>query len=429
MNNTPHRDSPGVTPVPLARDLPRLLLLPMLVGLLGVFSVGLGPVAVPESTRLLAIAAGAVLVVTAMLGAAALMSVRLDVLPAGQVRLSWLAGSVIFRLVPGPVTRVPLPARGRQPIRGRFRAFGLTLGRGALHDSEPATVVKLARATSLIAIPTDRGRLAVAPADERALIAALTASARLQQAAAVPPAVGAPPPPAVQPTTAARWPLSAADAGRPPLSVSHQPQVAASPPAWADSAGSSAPTAPVESAPPTPRVLSGIERHRLEMERAARAAAEAAAAADAARRADDERSAVARRAEEERAAAEAAAGRRVPVPSPGGLLATAGGLAQVRAWIFAPRRLIRLPAARGALPLSLAPTAVAGVAAALFLLPGIAILTSAAETGRLALGLLLAGPLSTVGSLLARYGWPRLAGLVAVSGLFALVLLIRAALG
>ena len=164
------------------------------------------------------------------------------------------------------------------------------------------------------------------------------------------------------------------------------------------------------------------------MERAARAAAEAAAAADAARRVDEERSAVARRAEEERRAA-AAAATRTAAPSAGGLLATAGALAQLRARIFAPRRLIRLPAARGALALSLAPTAVAGIAAALFLVPGIAVLASAAESGRLALGLLLAGPLSTVGSLLARYGWPRLAGLVAVSGLFALVLLIRAGLG
>ena len=427
MNSETGRATPSPTRVPLARDVPRLLFVPMLIALLGITVGGLAVLALPDPARLPAIAVGAVLAALALLAALTLLSVRLEVLTDGQVRLSWLTGATIFRLVPGPVTRVPLPERGRQPIRGRFGAFGLTVGSGALHEEEPATVVKLARATSLIAIPTDRGRLAVAPADEAALIAALTASARLQQAApAAPaaPAAGAGP----MAAQAARWPLSAAESPRPPLTASPPPAPTPSALARATPTEPSPLAAAAESAPSAPRLLSGIERHRLEMERAARAAAEAAAAADAARRVDEERSAVARRAEEERRAA-AAAATRTAAPSAGGLLATAGALAQLRARIFAPRRLIRLPAARGALALSLAPTAVAGIAAALFLVPGIAVLASAAESGRLALGLLLAGPLSTVGSLLARYGWPRLAGLVAVSGLFALVLLIRAGLG
>ena len=79
--------------------------------------------------------------------------------------------------------------------------------------------------------------------------------------------------------------------------------------------------------------------------------------------------------------------------------------------------------------MSFAPTIAAGAVAGVFLLPGRAPFRPAADPRELLLGLLLAGPVASLGSLLARFGWPRLAGLVAAAGLFTIALLVRAAFG
>ncbi len=85
--------------------------------------------------------------------------------------------------------------------------------------------------------------------------------------------------------------------------------------------------------------------------------------------------------------------------------------------------------ASGGLAVSIAPTVLSGAVAGAFLLPRGALLRPATDPRELLLGLLLAGPLATAGSLLARLGWPRLAGLVALTGMCTVILLVRAALG
>jgi len=84
-------------------------------------------------------------------------------------------------------------------------------------------------------------------------------------------------------------------------------------------------------------------------------------------------------------------------------------------------------AAAPTLAVSLAPTLVA-VAMAIALLGPLQVAhVDAAEREPLVVALALGGPGATAASLIARYGWPRLAGLVAVSGVFGLLIAVRAA--
>ncbi|MDQ3880696.1 MAG: hypothetical protein M3295_06465, partial [Chloroflexota bacterium] len=233
--------------VRLKRDLGRMLVLPLLLVALGVAGVAGALTVLDPPTSLATAGLSAVLGFIGVVLVLYLTSIRLYVLP-GVLRVTTLTRRHDYRLVPGAVTRVVVPRRGRSPVEAGLGVFGIAFGRGRLRSTESVSVVRLGRTDALIVVPTDRGRVVVAPAQEVELLDVLRDAARPLE-------------PAVRPIAA----------------------------------------------PPRPtRPLTGIERARLEEERLAAIAAQEAARQAELDRIAAERQAVeeARRAELERIAAE-----------------------------------------------------------------------------------------------------------------------------
>jgi hypothetical protein len=110
-----------------------------------------------------------------------LATVRAEV-RAGRLDLVWTLRRQRYPLVPGEISRLSLTRRGRRALDASFRGFGTAVGSGYL-DNEPLTVVRLSHGTKLIAVPTKRGRVAIAPQDEGQYVAALAEAARLVRVA------------------------------------------------------------------------------------------------------------------------------------------------------------------------------------------------------------------------------------------------------
>ncbi len=297
-----------------------------------------------------------------------LLSVRLDI-EESAVRLRAIGTDRSFALVPGPVTRARLRGENASRMRSGTRLLGYDLGRARLRDEEEIEVVRLAPTSSVILIPTDHGRFAVAPADEAALLDALSRAARARQR------------------------LDAI--AQPPEREPDAPQVPE-------------PSAPAE--------MTGIERAIHE-----RRLAEERAAADA----DQQRLAAAQRAEAEgeadalRSAVQVAEGAE-PVDAEPAEPIRRGLRVSRPGWVRRPKPSTAL---------LVLPLIGAGVAFAV----GVArdsIPTVGSDTGRLvAMALLLAGPGSTIGAIAARVWWPRLVAVVVAGGLVSAVFVGRALLG
>ncbi len=336
--------------------------------------------------------AGVLVALPALYLAAVLLPVRLDV-EVAALRLRWLGGERRYALVRGAVTRVPLRGNGAARLRPRFGAFGWGLGPARLRGDERIHVVRLAKVPSLILVPTDLGRLAIAPASEEQLLSALGAAARVQQRLDE----------VATHTRFVELPVPEAEAPQPAV----ESTVAA---------------AEVRSG----HVLTGIERQLLE-ERLAAERSAALAAAEAERRAQAEAAELAAAAvfaSVQEAPAETPARQPIRLTRPGWLRMPA-----------APQ--VRLPVPR--VPSVSAGTALALAVAALpTVLAGVVYLF-ATFTGQLDLplaqlrpvlvALALCGPAALLAGLLARAWFPRLLGLVAVSALCGLILVGRALLG
>jgi hypothetical protein len=389
---------PGATlalaPIPLARAPARLLFGPLVLLAAGMVAAA-GGVAVGGLPGVGLVAAGVVVDVLALYLGLVLFTLRLDV-EVAMLRLSWIGGERRYVLSRGAVTRVMLRGSGAASLRPRFGAIGWAMGPAMLRRSERIELVRLARSASVILVPTDRGRLAIAPASEQQLITALSAAARVQQ----------------------RLDEVATRARAVPLAPAQgvEQQVGA------------APVAAIAAPAAETHVLTGIERAMLE-ERLAAERAAALAAAEAERQARLE---AAQRAPAE-PPLEAAAAIAVVVPS--------ARRARRRAawhrptWLRTPALgLPRTPG--GALNVArLAPFLLASVP----LVGAIAVWSAAAIIGRLelphaelrpiSLAFVAAGPLAALGALVARVWFPRLLGLVVISAVAALILVGRALLG
>jgi hypothetical protein len=360
--------------VPLARSVPRLLLAPATAILVALLAIA-GGVWVGGWAGVALAAAGALVVVLAVLLLARLLTLSLEV-DVGALRLRWLTGSREYVLARGPVTRVRVRGEDAVPLRTRLGFLGWSLGAARLRGDESIRLVRLAPTDTLILVPVADGRLGIGAASENELVAALSAAARVQQ-------------------------RLEAVASRERRYVLRQPdtmQPAAAPPA-------------VRRRPPLlgdepPRFMTGIERVELEERLAAQRAA-AIAAAEAERKAG------------ERAAAQAASAAGVALPD------------------ARPRREGRRR--RAAAPSLTRPAWLSSAAVGMALLVGLPLLGAAALslvaalTGQLqddaarltVLALVLAGPAGTLGAVVARMWWPRLAPLVTSSALLALVLIGR----
>lgn len=270
---------PPIARIRLSRSLPRLLALPAAALLVGGATIAGGLFLAPGIAGIAVAGAGGLLILLALAAAIVVLSIRLEVEEAA-VRLRWLGGERMYALSPGPVTRVRLRGENASKLRGGRRVLGGQLGRARLRDDERIEVVRLAPTPTAILVPTDRGRLAIAAADEAALVDALSRAARARQ----------------QLEEAAR----------------------AAEPVEPEAAPVAEPIVEVD-----PVIMTGIERALFERRTAEeRAAAEAAAVAErvaaeeAARRAEAEAAAAAQAGEVEPEAAPARRGRTLPIRRP-----------------------------------------------------------------------------------------------------------------
>lgn len=348
----------------LARSRRRLLAGPVVFLLAAAAAIAGGLlVRGPAGIGLLGVGGLALLVALYLLALVA--SYRLQVEPGGLL-LRWFGGERRYRLVRGAVTRVPVRGPSAAALRPRFGALGWAVGPAVLRHEESIELIRLATGVPLILVPTDQGRLAIAPEVEGDLLAALSTAVRMQE----------------------RIDEVAMRRMAPPLVP---------------------PEAPM---PPPPRIMTGIERTLLEQRLAAeRAAAEAAAGAGLPVAA---------------AAAIPDAMPEAPAVAPQAVAATARPARrrerarwQRPTWLAVPGPASVVAALPIAAPLLGAAIAWIAVAAT-----GRPVLPSA-EARLLLVALILVGPLGAAGALIARTWYPRLSGLVASTSLAGLAMLTR----
>jgi hypothetical protein len=351
-----------IAQVRLARSTWRLLLPPAILAAVGLLLIAAASrLTESGSAGIAALVTGGVAILVAILFAASLLSVRLEV-DLAVLRLHWLGGERRYVLLRGPVTRIAVRGPSASQLRPRFGMLGWGLGAARLRNSEEIELIRLAPSRSVIAVPTDRGRLAIAPASEDELLAALAGAARVKQ----------------------RLDEMTGRFGQRPTIRAEPVAVALIPPA-----------------------LTGIERALLE----ARLAAERAAAAPP-------ETGIPPAAEPGEEALEA-------VP---------------RAGARRPRRVRPRPRTEWSRPAWMAALAARRPSGSLLvtLVPmfaSVLVWATAGLSGRLGddtnstrlliLSVALAGPVATLGALMARAAWPRLVGLVLLSGLGALLLIGR----
>jgi len=345
----------------LSRSLPRLLAVPALGLMAGIGAMAGGLLLVPGIMGMVVAGLGGMIALIALASAAVLLSIRLDVEEAA-VRLAWLGGERTYPLSPGPVTRVRLRGKNVSRLRAAPMFLPWQLGAGRLRDEEDVEVVRLAPTATAILVPTERGRLAIAAADEDALLDALSLAAQARQR--------------LEELTR-ELPPAEEEAERP----DGPPEVG-------------------------PQFMTGIERALFERQMAAeRDAATAAAAEQMATR----------------GAAEAAEREAPPA------LVTAQPERRRRRLGLRRPEWARRPAPSTGLvvvPL-LGAGIVWGLAALLDRMP-----QPGTDLGRLtALALVLGGPATTVGAIMASVWWPRLVVVVVASGLAATVFVGRALFG
>ncbi|HET7685637.1 MAG TPA: hypothetical protein VFM19_04475 [Candidatus Limnocylindria bacterium] len=398
----PQEQTVAIAAIRLARSMRRQLVLPALLWILGGVAIGAAAVQLDDPLRLLGVAGGAMLVLIGAWLAIVPLTVRLQV-EVGAIRVRWIGGERVHALVRGSVTRVTLKGPNAAKMRPRLGPLSRGLGTATLRGEERIELVRLAPTASAILVPTDRGRLLVAPALEQELLNALAASARVQARLD-------------QVAERTRALVARVPAGDPAAAAAAHDRAAAE----------------IE-----PRALTGIERQLLE-ERLAAERAAALAAAEAERAAAE---AVAQRAAQEAAEREAAraaaaaepeparrgmripAWRRSPEP-PAAVAADRPHTAPLPARGRRNRRnrgLVTAPPGTGALiVLTLLPTLSATAGWLLFTFTGA---DRHSDAERLITGLVLVGPLASLGVLMARRWWPRLAPLVAYTSVTTLALL------
>jgi hypothetical protein len=390
------RDIEPIARIRLARSLPRMLAWPAVLLLLAAGLVASASLrGTSASPALLAAAASAVVVAVAW--SAWLFSIRLEV-EESEIRVSWIGGERRYTLVPGPVTRVRFRGENSSRLRVRTGFLGYGLGPARLREEEQIHVVRLAPAPTAILVPTDRGRLAIVAARDDELLDALSRAARARQR--LDDLARAPAPPSVAPPGLSEVAEVEAPSDEPPAMVEaiDQPEV---------------------------RPMTGIERalyeSRLADERAALDAASATALE--AERLDEKRSAAVAGAEPEASDAQ--------VPEAVGAIAAMRAIEvdePAAAQEERPRRIGtgRLDPSRAIVVVPiLASLVVWGVGAASGRAPD-----PATDVGRLtAIALVMAGPASAVGAMVARVAWPRLVGVVVAGGIAASVLIGRSLLG
>lgn len=161
-------------PIELARDPWRLVALVAIRAAVGGLGLWTGSLT-PGLLGVLAQGAGAVVFLYAGVLALWLVTLRVSVWP-GRIEVGWLLRRHRYELVRGPITRLRPARHGPGRLLAPFNSLGLQLGPSRLAGRERLTVIHLAHGAPLLALPTREGRLAVAPARETEMVAALEAA-------------------------------------------------------------------------------------------------------------------------------------------------------------------------------------------------------------------------------------------------------------
>lgn len=161
-------------PVELARDRWRLLVLVAVRAAAGGLGLWTGSLT-PGLLGVFAQGAGALVLLYAGVLGLWLTTLQVSVWP-GRVEVGWLLRRHRYDLVRGPITRLRPARRGPGRLVAPFNSLGLQLGPARLAGRERMTVIHLAHGAPLLALPTREGQLAVAPAHEAEMVAALEAA-------------------------------------------------------------------------------------------------------------------------------------------------------------------------------------------------------------------------------------------------------------
>ncbi len=459
--------------VALARSPVRMLVPALIALVVGGAGLGLGAV-IGGTPGIALLVGGSIVLAFGLWLAARVLSLRLLIEP-GYLHLRGLGTDRRFKLARGQLARVPTAGPRRVSLAVRPGSLGLAVGKAKLPSGEPVHVIRLGATPSVILVPTEQGRVALAVASEAAFVDALVAAARkrAEQPAAVAPVEAAVS--AAEPTPAAPAASVVSTAVAPAAGLPSRASVAdmpVPPPTAALATGSAVavrptPTPatplpfPAEPEPPRARPLTGIERMWLED----RLARERRAALAGAR---DEQAAASFTASV--AALTPAGARVVPtVPSPApaeeasatstaaraaaAALTTAPAVAATPALVAASaaaaapgasatalprviprRRPVRSMARRITRPgvppvVILVATPLVGALVSWLLAVVLGNSPGASGMDPIAAALLLCGPVAALAVYLAYSRWPRLAGLSSVSAILALVLVARALIG
>jgi hypothetical protein len=171
---------PPLARIHLDRSLPRLLGAPLLIAVAGAGAMVAGAAVGGGLSTLVLFAVGGIALVAALLGAVVLLSVRLDIEEA-LIRLHWIGGERRYPLARGAVTRVTVRGKQASRLRPAFGAFGWAIGRARLRGEETIDVVRMAPTRTVILVPTEHRRLAIAPRSEGELLEALSDAAQARQ--------------------------------------------------------------------------------------------------------------------------------------------------------------------------------------------------------------------------------------------------------
>jgi hypothetical protein len=163
----------GPWPIPLQRSPMRLLLIVGLRGLIGVAALLTALTTFGTVATILNVA-GLFVVVYALVLGVYLFTLRLEAIP-GHLRLRWLLGARTYGLRKGEVTRLWIQF-SRRPLEARVGGLGIRLGEGQLGGEKLVDVIALDSVSTLLMVPVEGGRLAVAPDVELHLLSALSAA-------------------------------------------------------------------------------------------------------------------------------------------------------------------------------------------------------------------------------------------------------------
>ena len=418
-----------------------MLAAPALLVLLGAATAAPGPI-VGGPLLVGFVAIGGAVIAFGLWLAIRILSLRLVVEP-DYLHLRGVGTDRRYHLVRGDMNRLATAGPRKVNLRVRLGSLGWAVGRAALAAGESVEVIRLATTPTVILVPTERGRVAVAVASEADFVDALRAAAHTRAERRIS-AAGAPltiPAPAGQPAPAAQPAPAFPPAPTPRRAPTFEPMPAPQP-------------APAFERATQPRPLTGIERMWLED----RLARERRAAITGAR---DELAAASFTAS---VAAQTLAGAPV-VPSPAAPIPAVASAAVVSSAVASAvvPAVSAIPAAAAAATATAAPSRIfpriiprrrpsRPMARRLTrpdLTPGLvligtplvgalfswllALITGAApgQSGLdpLAAALLLCGPVAALAIFLAHSRWPRLAGLSSVAAMVALLLVTRAVIG